>query len=104
MKTYSETWGKKPFDWNKFLQNPPEKGSEEHKLAIYLAGNWVTCAFGVQCSLIPRNPEGMPYDNISKMLGEKFNLKIRGCFWPEAKDVLGKIEKRSAEIIKGLTK
>jgi hypothetical protein len=104
MITYAETWEKKTFDWNAFLENPPEKRSEEHKLAIYLSGNWVTCACGVQCSSIPRNPEGMPYDCISKYLGVKFDLKIRNCFWEEAKETLDKIEKRSAEIIFELTK
>jgi hypothetical protein len=104
MKNYAETQRKEAFDWNKFLENPPEKGSEEHLDACDLAESWVTCACGNLCDIIPRYPIGSPVDEELQSLGIAFNNSIQDTRYDDAKEILDKIEKRSAELIFELTK
>jgi hypothetical protein len=104
MKTYAETWEKKTFDWNAFLENPPEWGSEEHLDACDLAEAWVTCACGNLCDIIPRSPLGCPLDDKLESLGIDFNNSIQDAEYDVAKETLAKIEKRSEELIFQLTK
>ena len=104
MKTYAEQQGEKAFDWNKFLENPPEKGSEEHWDAGVRSGDWVTCACGNQCDIIPRSSLGCPNDDKLERLGSDFYTDVNAGEWECAKNTLYLIEKRSAEIIEGLTK
>ena len=98
MKTYAEKKGEKPFDWNKFLENPPEWGWEEHLDACDLSCQWVTCACGNQCYIIPRYPIGSPVDYKLESLGIAFNNSIQDAKYDVAKEILAKIEKRSEEI------
>ena len=98
MKTYAELKGEKAFDWNKFLENPPQKGSEEHLDACDLAEAWITCACGNQCDIIPRYPIGSPVDDKLEFLGIGFNNSIQDAEYDVAKEILAKIEKRSEEI------
>lgn len=100
MKTYSETQGKTFFDWNAFLKNPPEKGSEEHYNAEVKSEDWVTCACGNLCDIIPRSHTGCPIDNQLEILGGNFYIDITLGDWQKAKEMLVKIENRSAELIK----
>jgi hypothetical protein len=104
MKNYAETKGKEAFDWNKFLENPPEKGSPEHLDACDLAEAWVTCACGNLCDIIPRSPLGCPIDEKLEMFGGIFNMDIIAGEWQEAKKTIHWIERRSDEIIFELTK
>jgi len=104
MKTYSELKGNKAFDWNAFLENPPEKGSAEQWEASNLSGEWVTCACGNQCDIIPRSPLGCPEDYLLEKLGCIFYEDINAGEWQNAKNTLYLIERRSQEIIEGLTK
>jgi hypothetical protein len=104
MKTYSETKGKEAFDWNKFLKNPPEYLSNEHDIACNLAADWVTCACGNLCDIIPRSPIGRPSDRELEILGVHFHYSIKGADFMRAKETLAKIEKRSEELIFELTK
>jgi hypothetical protein len=105
MKKYTETQGQESFDWNKFLENPPEKGSEEHLDACDLAEAWVTCACGNLCDIIPRSPlGGCPLDDKLEFLGIGFNNSIQDAEYDDAKEILAKIEKRSEEIIAELIK
>jgi hypothetical protein len=105
MRTYAETQGQQSFDWNKFLENPPEKGSEEHLDACDLAEAWVTCACGNLCDIIPRSPlGGCPIDDELESLGIAFNHSIQDARYYVAKEILAKIERRSEEIIFELTK
>jgi hypothetical protein len=104
MKNYAETQGQESFDWNKFLENPPEKGSEEHLEACDLADAWVTCACGNLCDIIPRSPLGRPIDDYLELLGIVFNNNIQDAEYDAAKKILARIENRSAEIIFELTK
>jgi hypothetical protein len=104
MKTYTETQGQEPFDWNKFLENPPEYASTEYLDACDLAEAWVTCACGNLCDIIPRSPLGCPLDDYLQLLGINFNNSIQDAEYDDAKEILAKIEKRSEEIIFELTK
>ena len=113
MKTYAETQGKAPFDWNAFLVKESYSYTEvEH--AHYLSREWVTCACGNQCDIIPRNYQGMPEDKILQHYGKEFvkflSLMINKYFSKEdfnigkklAKQTLHAIESRSQEIINDL--
>lgn len=97
-KTYAETKGEAPFDWNKALSNPPEIGSDEHIKMIGLAGSWVTCAVGNQCAIIPR--EVAPIDVELTNLGSKFAGDITNGDWINSRKTLSKIEERSKYLIK----
>ena len=100
MKTYSESRGRQPFDWNAFLENPPAEDSDEHGAACGLSWEWVTCACGNLCDKIPRDISGAPLDAELKSLGVEFHENIRSGYWNGAKDCLYLIEKRSAGLIK----
>lgn len=124
-KTYAESIGSKPFDWNNFL-NKEEYTEKELSEAEDLANNWVTCACGNQCSIIPRAGldswnRHSPIDTKLRKLGYSFmeaidNMSLYGCNTSEyykdegkimfnkskkdAKDILQKIELHSSELIK----
>ena len=101
MKTYSESQGEKPFDWNKALENPSDY---EPGYLNDLSMSWVTCACGNQCDVILRSEEeGCPEDPILCKLGVDFNNCIEFCEWHMAKKVLAQIEERSAFIINQLS-
>jgi hypothetical protein len=101
MRTYAEKKGEKAFDWNKFLENPPEYASTEHLDACDLAEAWVTCACGNLCDIIPRSTlkAGCPLDDKLEFLGIGFNNSIQDAKYDVAKEILARIEKRSEEII-----
>jgi len=103
MKTYAELRGKKFFDWNKFLDNPPKYLSTEHHIACNLAVDWVTCACGNQCDIIPRDGIGLPDDRELQRLGISFHDSIKGADFIKAKETLANIEKRSSELIAKLS-
>jgi hypothetical protein len=114
-KTYAETQQRPAFDWRAFLRNPPLRSSEEHDAAYMRANQWVTCACGNQCSIIPRHSEedehrhgypimeGAPVDKLLRDLGYNFACQIEGADWSEARKTLAAIEHRSAELIAELT-
>jgi hypothetical protein len=104
MKNYAETKGERAFDWNEFLKNPPQYPSIEHYRACDLASEWVTCACGNLCDIIPRSPIGRPSDRELESLGVDFHYSVKGGEWQKAKEILAKIEKRSEEIIAELIK
>jgi hypothetical protein len=104
MKNYAETKGERAFDWNNFLDNPPEYLSIEHYRACDLAGEWVTCACGNLCDIIPRSPIGRPSDTDLESLGVNFYYSVKEGEWQNAKNTLWLIEKRSEELIFELTK
>lgn len=115
--TYAEKEGKAPFDWNAFLAKPIDeyKASELYE-AKNLAGDWVTCACGNQCDIIPRHSgkdgytSGVPIDKELQSLGQEFYEKISAIYYAtynltakviqvQAVVTLHKIEKRSSELI-----
>lgn len=104
MKTFAETRGELPFDWNAFL-NKKKHDSYDWFHAEWLAKSWVTCACGNQCHIIPRerrlrrSADGAPKDYRLLELGKKFYGAICEKRIGEAKEILAKIEIRSAELI-----
>jgi hypothetical protein len=99
MKTYTESRNETPFDWNEFL-NRKERSDAEWELAHLLSGDWVSCACGNQCDVIPRNDVGKPDDELLSELGMQFHNRILfGCDIEEAKIILLKIEERSKYLI-----
>lgn len=100
MQTYAKQKGK-PFDWNKFLDKAITKGvtASEQSKAEKLAGDWVTCACGNQCSILEREGDGEPVDSELNTLGLDFNDEIHAENYRGAKKTLQAIEKRSAKLI-----
>lgn len=103
MKTYAESEGKEPFDWSEFL-NKENITEEEWTNAYLLSNEWVTCACGNQCDLIPRNDDGIPKDLELNLLGCFFHNHIASRRIDDAKQTLKAIEKRSAYLIDELNK
>jgi hypothetical protein len=100
MKTYSETQGEPPFNWNLFLKNA-RKGrvtEAQKEDAIRRSSNWITCACGNQCDAIPRVLD-KPIDGVLARLGQFFYGHVAAERWDAATETLVKIEKRSSEIL-----
>ena len=115
MKTYAESTGNDPFDWNAFLAKDEFTEAELIK-ALDLAGEWVTCACGNLCDAIPRLANGMPIDCELELLGCNFHEAILSMethhSWDDfeaalkkrdkARHILAMIEARSIELLKPL--
>ncbi len=111
-KTYSEFQGIPAFDWNRELDRLIDGGElsrQEYLELIDKAGSWVTCACGNQCSIIPRAKQngdggryrGAPLDETLYLLGCDFlNEAVGEKDWMFAKDILVRIEHRSAQLIR----
>lgn len=109
MKTYTEVHSKKePFDWNRFLRNVIRRKTrlpdDEMKQVFDLSADWVTCACGTMCSIIPRGgddsyDEAEPLDTKLRDLGINFHKQISNRQWMKARATLAKIEARSAVLI-----
>lgn len=74
--TYAESKGKKPFDWNEFL-NKKTYNEKELKRAEKVAEDWATCACGTMCSIIDRDQHGQPLDKKLANLGGDFYRQIK---------------------------
>lgn len=98
LPTYTEVQGVPPFDWHAFLAQPNHHDDEWH-LATNLAGEWVSCACGNQCSAIPRELCGAPQDEQLYELGCAFARQIMGKDMPAARLTLDFIERRSALVL-----
>ncbi|MFT5347790.1 MAG: hypothetical protein ACI9M3_000824 [Bacteroidia bacterium] len=101
--TYTESKNKTPYDWNEFLDQK-EITEKEWDKAKDLAGEWVMCACGSQCDVIPRWPAGGPKDELLYNLGMKFAYAIDNKNIQYAKETLQKIEVRSSELINEINK
>ena len=103
-QTYSEARGHARFDWRAWLERAikEEPGDESHIKAVNSARKWVTCAVGNQCSVIPRNENGLPKDDQLRELGIDFHDRIRTRSYRHADAVLDLIEARSYELIAGI--
>lgn len=115
MKKYVETEKGEIFDWNNFLKNAIRRKTpmdEDMIQKVYdLSEDWVTCACGNQCSIIPRYEEsdcnyyeGSPKDDLLRELGIQFHSDIDDQNWVEAKNTLRAIERRSDELIQDIIK
>ncbi len=98
-KTHAQASGKRPFDWNKFL-NKKKFTFRDWSRAIDRAESWATCACGNQCDIIPRSNCGGPIDKNLYALGMQFMNSIKGGNIKASKRVLMAIEQRSAELIR----
>lgn len=106
-KTYTEIREELPFNWLNALkaliekENNPDNIHDKEYLEKLdnLASDWVTCACGNQCSIIPRNAHGVPRDNTLKWLGCTFYAQISNWRFKDALETLLLIEERSAQII-----
>lgn len=114
LKPYSVSQGEQATDWwveLTILEQLKEKGeenwtTEERNKVIQLsilAGQWVTCACGNQCEIIPRNG-GAPVDGELHHLGLRFSSDVDDLNIEEAALTLEKIEKRSETLIKRILK
>lgn len=103
-KTYAETQGKAPFDWNRALDSAiaEEPDHITWRQLCHRAQDWVTCAVGNQCAIIPRckSWRGQPYDDRLSNLGLRFFDAVEDRGWRSAKILLDNIEQRSAYLIK----
>ena len=75
MKTFAETRGKPPFDWNAFLARD-EFDEDSLNEANQLADRWITCACGNLCDALPRRDDGEPLDADLADLGWEFHSTI----------------------------
>ena len=98
MKSYSETYNKKPINW--FVELNKSLTYDEFIDLYELSKSWITCACGNQCSIIPRYDDGQPLDKELSELGVEFTLNIRRGNKVNALNTLAKIEIRSAILIK----
>lgn len=118
--TYSESKGKQPIDWNAFLNKEMKDVTwDEMGRMNDAADDWVTCACGNECDIIPRyktqaqhGMKGEPKDIVLMRLGVDFcqavnsmdnnhGLDLREYNQEKRRAIytLHQIEKRSAEII-----
>jgi hypothetical protein len=106
IKTYAESKGKKPFDWNSFLDKAiaGKVGAKALASAVVRSKSWVTCACGNMCDLIPRKEvgftQGCPLDDTLASLGVDFFDHVKDGRYKSAKKTLAAIERRSAKLIK----
>lgn len=135
LKTYSEEQGAKPINWRAWINSEIARigdritlGKGEHffdsEEMYNRAGQWVTCACGNQCAIIPRQEEeihgrvyvGKPldvdlarlgldfYQVVADFPGSVFNTEKATLFpfvgrFVKALEILDKIEARSAVLI-----
>lgn len=100
MKTYAESKGYEPFDWNKALNR--KSISEKQWIEMEArAERWTTCACGNQCNAIPRYFDGIPRDEVLATLGgsDAFLGAIYDRDAKQAKIWLSLIEFRAAQIL-----
>lgn len=99
-KTYAETQGFAPFDWNKFLDRAitEEITEEVYEAVEKLASNWTTCPCSAQSSIIPRF-HGRPRDGILTGWGYEFYYSISRRDFRTARFDLESIEARSSILI-----
>ncbi len=103
MTTYAESKGQPPFDWNTFLSKAltAELPKEEWDAMEAFSADWITCATGNQCAIIPRDGIGMPENVVAAKLGgnDGFHGRILARDVKGAFHYLRLIEAHSAYLI-----
>jgi hypothetical protein len=88
------------FNWWLAIQYAEKTQDSDFKDQLaHLASDWVTCACGNQCAIIPRHFTGAPEDDVLYEEGKNFYEYVESEDWAKAKETLKKIEERSAEVI-----
>lgn len=101
--SYARSRDKAPFNWSRFL-NRKRLTDKDWEGAYTLSTDWVTCACGNQCAVIPRTSTGEPLDFRLSNLGLDFMSAIKDKNATKGKRLLRYIEKCSLAIIKQLNK
>ena len=101
MKTYCESKKEKAIDWNSIVEKLINNDFTENELTEWksLSKDWVTCACGNQCEIIPRGENGHPLDIFLWKYGNDFFYDIHNARYNNAKDLLFHIEQRSSFLI-----
>jgi hypothetical protein len=109
VRTYSETRQCESFDWHSVLDyligthdGEAVRVAQEYELSSKSA-NWITCACGNQCAVIPRHGDGTPVDETLLALGLDFTEAVQSYNYKTAQRILGIIERRSAELTQRAT-
>lgn len=100
-ESFTEANEIKTIDWPVLIAwgQDDELSTDEHNMAIELAGSWVTCAAGRQCAVLPRQENGQPVDYILHDLGTTFYYDVLGSHWHAAQITLSMIEQRTAFLL-----
>ena len=93
--TYTETKHKPAINWWDRI-NSKEPDWDEWSGD---SGDWVLCATGSQCEIIPRNEDGEPKDFLLHSLGMKFHNAVLAKDQKLMEFILHAIEERSRIII-----
>lgn len=100
--SYNFQYNGQGFEWPTFLRLAKEGLLLPDSIASAKnrAMRWPTRACGNQCATIPRDWTGMPLDDQLIHWGKKFNAYVHAENWEYAEWALGKIEQRSALILR----
>ena len=103
-KTYCKKEKGYCIDWNQVLSIPENKITDDMWEQMRRnSQDWVTCACGNQCSIIPRDEFGAPLDFTLRYHGKDFYTSINQRNIEEAKIHLKRIEEISSKIIQEIT-
>ena len=98
---HSSNWKWYPYI-NLGIINPFFITDEKRIIAKRLSNNWVTCACGELCEVLPKisHSNDRPLDKILANLGIKFHISIKFNDYEEAKEIMDKIELRTSFLLK----
>lgn len=102
---YCQSQGAAPIDWYASIKEADALSdwydrSRAFERLSEKSRSWVTCAVGNQCSILERSADGVPLDDELMQLGWDFNVAIEERNADRALQLLTKIERRSAKLIK----
>ena len=95
LKFDPENW-----DWYAFLDASNVIKEEFKREAFSLSSDWITCACGQVCDVLPKGLYSSPLDEEASGLGMDFCDLICDEDWENAKTTLDKIEKRTIFLLK----
>ena len=113
---YSEANAKWVYDWPTIIDDLEAGLYDKKKMTECLdaAIDWVTCAVGNQCDLLPRDVSGAPIDPLQIILGINFSAYIDGIIGASgqdradmaagAREVMADIDARSAALLAEMKK
>ncbi|MGK0464816.1 hypothetical protein [Clostridium sp.] len=85
----------KKWDWYKYLDSSEAIKQKYFTDALSKSCDWVTCACGQLCNLLPKDDCKVPKDHELANLGVDFCDLIELCEWEEAIKTLDQIEIRT---------